>query len=202
MFYEPHARDEALLPRSPINAIVAPRPIGWIATMSRAGEVNLAPYSFFNVFCSVPPIVGFSSVGRKDSLSFAEETGEFTFSLATGPLREQVNLTSASLPRGQSEFAFAGLEAAPSRLVRPMVVAQSPAAFECVVTEIVRLKTRAGAEAGAHLVLGEVVGVHIDDRFIRDGRFDTAQALPLGRCGYHDYCVIDDQFAMPPPAAG
>ncbi|WP_342361666.1 flavin reductase family protein [Terrarubrum flagellatum] len=203
MFYEPKARDRSLLPHDPFKAIIAPRPIGWVTTIARDGSVNLAPYSFFNAFSGNPPIIGFSSEGVKDSASFAEETREFTFNLATFDLRDKMNQTSAPLPRGTSEFAHASLTPAPARIVKPPRVAESPASLECVVTEIVALKDRYGVAAGALLVIGEVVGVHIDDRFVKDGRFDTAGAQPIARCGYQDYAVVNELFSIVrPPGAG
>ncbi len=203
MFYEPHARDRSILPHDPFKAIIAPRPIGWVTTMSRDGAVNLAPYSFFNAFSGAPPIVGFSSESLKDSAAFSDETREFTFNLATFDLRHQMNLTSAPLPRGVSEFEHAGLTPAPARLVRPPRVAESPASLECVVTEIIALKDRHGQRAGALLVVGEVVGVHLDDRFVANGRFDTAGAQPIARCGYQDYAVVKELFSIVrPPGAG
>jgi flavin reductase (DIM6/NTAB) family NADH-FMN oxidoreductase RutF len=127
LFFEPQQRDKSVFPHDPFKALVVPRPIGWIATMSAKGELNLAPYSYFNAFSSNPPIVGFSSEGEKDSSTFAMETGEFVWSMATWDLRDPMNASAASLPRGQSEFAHARLETAPSRLVKPPRVAASPA---------------------------------------------------------------------------
>jgi flavin reductase (DIM6/NTAB) family NADH-FMN oxidoreductase RutF len=202
MFYETDKRDQTRLPRDPFKAIVAPRPIGWISTRARDGRINLAPYSFFNGFGSAPPIVGFSSEGWKDSATFAKETGEFVANLATGPLRDSMNATSAALPRGENEFAHAGLTMAECRLVSAPRVAESPAALECKVVEVVEIRTRSGAWSGSVLTLGEVVGVHIDDAYIRDGRFDTARAHPLARCGYQDYAMVDEVFALARPRGG
>lgn len=190
MFYEPRQRDTVKLPRSPINAIVAPRPIGWISSISSQGDINLAPYSFFNVFCSDPPIIGFSSIGLKDTLSFINETMEFTYSMATADLIDQVHITSSQAPRGASEFTLAGLMTAPSRLVSAPRVAESPAALECRVTQVTRLIDAAAQECDAYLVLGEVIGVYIDDRLLENGRFITEKARPLSRCGYNDYATI------------
>jgi flavin reductase (DIM6/NTAB) family NADH-FMN oxidoreductase RutF len=200
IFFEPQSRDRSLFPHDPFKALVAPRPIGWIATMSAQGELNLAPYSYFNAFSSNPPIVGFSSEGEKDSSTFAMETGEFVWSMATWALRDQMNASAASLPRGESEFAHAGLETAPSRLVRPPRVAASPAAFECRVTEMVKLKDLDGRDSGRRLVLGLVVGVHLDERFVRDGRVDSAAMRPIARGGYDEYSVVERVFTMPRPA--
>src|SRR5580765_4344824 len=174
IFFEPRHRDRNVFPHDPFKALVVPRPIGWIATVSARGELNLAPYSYFNAFSSNPPIVGFSSEGEKDSSTFAMETGEFVWSMATWDLRDEMNASAASLPRGQSEFAHAKLETAPSRLVKPPRVAASPASFECRVTEMVKLKDVDGSDSGRRLVLGRVVGVHLDERFVRAGRVDSA----------------------------
>ena len=200
IFYEPRARDKTLFPHDPFKALVVPRPIGWIATVSAKGELNLAPYSYFNAFSSNPPIVGFSSEGDKDSSIFAMETGEFVWSMATWELRDEMNASAASLPRGQSEFAHAKLETARSRLVKPPRVAASPASFECRVTELVKLKDVDGADSGRRLVLGRVVGIHLDERFVREGRVDSAAMRPIARGGYDEYSVVDRVFSMPRPA--
>jgi flavin reductase (DIM6/NTAB) family NADH-FMN oxidoreductase RutF len=202
MFYETVKRDRAKLPHDPFKAIVAPRPIGWISTRALDGRINLAPYSFFNGFCSAPPIVGFSSEGWKDSASFARESGEFVANLATNDLRDPMNATSAPLPRGENEFAHAGLTMAECRLVAPPRVAESPASLECKVVEIVEIRTQSGAWSGSVLTIGEVVGVHIDESYIRDGRFDTAGAQPLARCGYQDYAAVDSVFMLARPKGG
>jgi flavin reductase (DIM6/NTAB) family NADH-FMN oxidoreductase RutF len=199
LFFEPDQRDRNLLPHDPFKAMVIPRPVGWISTRSRAGAVNLAPYSYFNGFSSNPRIVGFSSEGDKDSSSFAEETGEFVWSMATWELREQMNATAAPLPRGQSEFEHARLETEPSRLVAPPRVRGSPAAMECRVTQVIRLKELGGATLQRVLVLGQVVGMHIDERFIRDGRLDASAMRPIARCGYDEYTVVDSIFSMERP---
>ena len=203
MFYETGARDKARLPHDPFKAIVAPRPIGWISTRALDGRVNLAPYSFFNGFASNPPIVGFSSDGGyKDSATFAKDSGEFVANLATLALRDPMNLTSAPFPRGENEFLHAGLTMAPCRLVAAPRVLESPASLECKVVEVVEIKNRAGEWRGHVLTLGEVVGVHIDEAFIRDGRFDTARAKPLARCGYQDYAVVEQVFSLARPKGG
>jgi flavin reductase (DIM6/NTAB) family NADH-FMN oxidoreductase RutF len=201
MFYE--TRSGHGLPHDPFKAIVAPRPIGWISSLDAQGRVNLAPYSFFNAFSTHPPIVGFSSEGLKDSVSFIAETGEFVCNLATYDLREAMNATSAPLPRGESEFSHAGLGMEPSRLVKPPRVKGVPAALECRLVEIVPLRTSDGDALPARLVLGHVVGVHIDEAFLTaDGRFDTARARPIARCGYMDYAVVDSLFAIRRPRGG
>jgi flavin reductase (DIM6/NTAB) family NADH-FMN oxidoreductase RutF len=200
IFYEPHQRDRAFLPHDPFKAMVIPRPVGWISAVSAKGEVNLAPYSYFNAFSSNPPIVGFSSEGEKDSQVFAMETGEFVWSMATYALRDGMNATAASLPRGQSEFAHARLETAPCRLVRAPRVKDAPAALECRVTEMICLKDLDGSDTGRRLVLGRVVGVHLDERFVKNGRLDAAAMQPIARGGYDEYSVVERVFTMPRPA--
>lgn len=190
------------LAHDPFKAIVAPRPIGWITALSAKGEINLSPYSFFNAVSSRPNIVMFSSEQKKDAVSFIEETGEFTCSLATMALAQQMNLTSAPLPRGESEYDHAGLAMAPSKFVKPPRVAASPAALECKLLSIQQLKDLDGNEVPRWMVLGQVVGVFIDDRYIVDGRFDTAGANPIARCGYADYAEVDSLFSITRPAGG
>ena len=202
MYYETRQRDKALLPHDPFKAIVAPRPIGWISTRSRDGRINLAPYSFFNGFNSAPPILGFSSEGDKDSVTFARESGEFVANFASFDLMQPMSRTSAPLPRGQSEFAYSGLTMAECRLVKAPRVAECPASMECKLIEIIRLKSHLGEPLNSHLVLGEVVAFHIEDRFIRDGRFDLAAAKALARCGDQDYAVVDKLIALARPAGG
>lgn len=196
MFYEPETRDRKLLPYDPFKAIVAPRPIGWITSISAKGEVNLAPYSFFNGINSRPNLVMFGSEGFKDSVAFIEETREFVCNLATWDLREQMNETAAPMPRGHNEMKRAGLTPAASRLVKPPRVAESPCALECKLVRIVPLQTFDGKPVDCHVVFGQVVGVHIDDRFIVNGLVDTAAMRPIARCGYDQYAVVDSVFAM------
>jgi flavin reductase (DIM6/NTAB) family NADH-FMN oxidoreductase RutF len=202
MFYEPRQRDKAILPHDPIKAIVAPRPIGWISTRALDGRINLAPYSFFNAVSTSPCIVAFSSEGMKDSSSFAMESGEFVANLATFDLFRQISETSAPLARGTSEFEHAGLTMAASRLVKAPRVAEAHAALECKVVEIVQLRNHHGHPLDNHLVLGEVIGVHIEDGYIRDGRFDTAKAQPLARLGYHDYSYVEKLVTLARPKGG
>jgi flavin reductase (DIM6/NTAB) family NADH-FMN oxidoreductase RutF len=194
MFYETAKNDHGL-PRDPFKAIVAPRPIGWITSISAKGEVNLAPYSFFNAVSDEPPIVMFASEGPKDSIVYIEETGEFVCNLATYDLRDAVVTTGVEFPRGVNEMNEAGLAAAPSRLVRPPRVAASPCALECTLLQIVRLGDIDGASHRI-VVFGKVVGIHIDERFLKDGRLDTAAMQPIARCGYADYSVLDKVFQM------
>lgn len=197
MFYEPEKRDRTLLPHDPFKAIIAPRPIGWITSMSAKGEVNLAPYSFFNGIFSKPNMVMFSSEGHKDSVAFIEETGEFVCNLATYDLREQMNDTSAPVVRGVNEMERAGLAPSPCRMVKPPRVAASPCALECKMLKIVKMDALDGSPLDCHVVFGQVVGVHIDDRFLKDGILDTAAMRPIARCGYADqYSVVDQMFSM------
>jgi flavin reductase (DIM6/NTAB) family NADH-FMN oxidoreductase RutF len=201
IFYEPQARDRALLPHDPFKALVAPRPIGWVSTVDGDGAVNLAPYSFFNAVCDVPPMVMFSSAGMKDSAAFAHATREFVWNLPTYALREAMNATSAGLPRGTSEFAHAGLELAPSRLVAPPRVAASPCAMECRVVHTLELHDVDGAPTDRHVIVGQVVGIHLDEDYVVDGQVDTAALEPIARCGYLDeYAVVNELFSMRRPA--
>lgn len=167
MFYEP--KDGTGLPHNPFKAIVAPRPIGWIGTRSRKGAVNLAPYSFFNAVCDTPPMVMFSSSGVKDSLVFIEETGEFTASLVSDHLKTHMNASSVDAPRGVNEFEYAGLTQAPGRLVGAPWVKEAYAALECVAVEIRRLQDKEGRHTDNYMVIGEVIGVHIDDSVLTEG---------------------------------
>jgi flavin reductase (DIM6/NTAB) family NADH-FMN oxidoreductase RutF len=201
MFYEPGNRDKRLLAHDPFKAIVAPRPIGWVTSMSAKGDINLAPYSFFNGVNSTPNLVMFASEGRKDSVSFIAETKEFVCNLATWELREAMNATSAPFPRGINEMERAGLKPAPSRLVKPPRVAAAPCALECKLVKIVALETFDAKPLDSHVVIGQVVGVHIDDRYIVDGRLDTAAMKPIARCGYDQYAVVESLFAMQRPAS-
>jgi flavin reductase (DIM6/NTAB) family NADH-FMN oxidoreductase RutF len=190
------------LAHDPFNALVAPRPIGWVSTISAAGLVNLAPYSFFNAFNYRPPIIGFCSLGEKDSLRNARETGAFVWNLATRDLAEAMNATSAAAPRDVNEFTLAGLTPAPSLKVTPPRVAESPVNMECQVTQIVPLQTASGVQTSAWMVFGEVVAVHIDCSLIRDGVYDTFAAHPILRCGgTADYAEIGPEahFQMTRP---
>jgi flavin reductase (DIM6/NTAB) family NADH-FMN oxidoreductase RutF len=198
MFYDTRKNDHGL-PRDPFKAIVAPRPVGWITSMSAKGEINLAPYSFFNAVSDQPPIVLFSSEGQKDSLAFVQETKEFVCSLATLDMLDAVVTTGIAFPRGINEMEQAGIAGAPSRLVRPPRVAASPCALECKLLQIVALDDLDGRETHRHVAFGQVVGIHIDDRFIKDGRLDTAAMQPIARCGYADYAVVDKVISVVRP---
>lgn len=192
-FYEP-AKGHGL-PHDPFNAIIGPRPIGWISSQADDGGLNLAPYSFFNAFNYTPPIIGFCSQGRKDSLRNVEQNGEFVWNLATRSLAEAMNRSCAPAPPEVDEFVLAGLTPAPSRIVAPPRVAQSPVSFECRCTQIVQLRSAAGGELPAWLVLGEVVGVHIAPEMLKDGVYDTASAGHILRGG-----GAGDYFEVTPAA--
>ena len=171
------------LPHDPFNAIVGPRPIGWISTRSASGVNNLAPYSFFNAFNYVPPIIGFASIGYKDTLRNIEETGEFVWNLTTRALAEAMNQSCAAVGPDVSEFALAGLTPMASTVVAPPRVAESPVTFECKRTQILQLQGADGAQVETWLVLGEVVAVHIDQALLKDGVYDTAAAGHVLRGG-------------------
>lgn len=171
------------LPHDPFNAIVGPRPIGWISSRSSEGVLNLAPYSFFNAFNYTPPIIGFCSIGRKDSLTNIEATGEFVWNLATRTLAEAMNQSCAPVAPEVDEFALSGLTAVPSQIVAVPRVKETPVAFECKVTQIIQLQGANGQTVPSWLVLGEVVAVHIDKSLLKDGIYDTAAAEPILRGG-------------------
>ncbi len=170
-FYEPSKGHG--LPHDPFNAIIGPRPIGWVSSRGADGSVNLAPYSFFNGFNYTPPIIGFSSTSLKDTVRNCQETGEVVWNLATRALGEAMNQTCAPVPYGTSEFGIAGLAMAPPRLVSVPMVAASLVNFECKVTEIINLKSSTGGHTPAWMVFGEVIAVHIDPAALKDGVFDT-----------------------------
>ena len=181
------------LAHDPLNAIVAPRPIGWIGTRASDGVLNLAPYSFFNLFNYRPPILGFASIGWKDSVRNIAATGNFTWNLATAPLAEKMNASAAIVPPEVDEFALAGLTPAASRMVKAPRVAESPVCFECRLTQIIRLAGADGAETDTWLTLGEAVMIHIDESLIVDGVYDTVKGNPLLRGGgAADYFTISE----------
>ncbi|WP_394648296.1 flavin reductase family protein [uncultured Sphingomonas sp.] len=195
-FYEPaHGHG---LAHDPLNAIVAPRPIGWVSTVSAQGRRNLAPYSFFNLFSYRPPIIGFCSLGEKDSLANARAGGAFVWNLATRDLAVAMNETSAATEA--DEFVRAGLETLPSARVAPPRVALSPVQFECEVTQIVQLRDRNGADLPGWLVMGEAVAIHIDRAMLEDGVYRTERARPILRGGGPaDYFEVGEKFAMRRP---
>jgi flavin reductase (DIM6/NTAB) family NADH-FMN oxidoreductase RutF len=180
-FYEP--KNGHGLPHDPFNALVAPRPIGWISTQDCEGKLNLAPYSFFNAFNYTPPIIGFSSIGYKDSLRNIEENGEFCWSLVTRPLAEAMNQTSAAVDASVDEYTLAGLTPKDSRVTAVPHVAESPVSFECKLTQILQLTGKNSQLIDTWVVFGEVVGVHIKQDLLQDGIYDTANAEPVMRGG-------------------
>ncbi|WP_322366939.1 flavin reductase family protein [Pseudomonas sp. Teo4] len=197
-YYEP-AKGHGL-PHDPFNAIVGPRPIGWISSQDSDGQLNLAPYSFFNAFNYIPPIIGFCSVGRKDSLNNIEQTGEFVWNLATRPLAEAMNQSCAAVPAQVNEFELSNLTATPSRIVKVPRVGESPVAFECKVSQIVQLKRADQELVPSWLILGEVVAVHIAEHLLKDGIYDTAAAEPILRGGGPaDYFELGNLFKMVRP---
>jgi flavin reductase (DIM6/NTAB) family NADH-FMN oxidoreductase RutF len=200
MFYEPHLGHG--LPHDPFKAIIAPRPIGWISSLDQQGRPNLAPYSFFNAVHSSPPMLAFTSESMKHSAANAIATGEFVFNLCTRPLFDAMNISSDTLPEGVSEFEAAGLTTAPCRIVKAPRVAAAPAALECKVTHSMQLQDMHGAPLKGWIIIGQVVGVHIDEAYITDGRFDTAKAQPLARCGYRDYAAVTEMFEALRPTDG
>lgn len=201
MFY-PTDTNAHGLKHDPFKAIVAPRPIGWIGTKGRDGSINLAPYSFFNIVSDSPKIVMFSSSGRKDSLRNAQESGVFTASLASRHLAESVNASSVAVPYGTDEFEIAGLSPLMGQLVDAPYVAEAYTALECRVTEIIQPNTLEGGKADSHMVFGQVVGIHISEEVIRNGRIDMGILHPIARMGYRDYSDGGtDVFEMTRPTA-
>lgn len=198
MFYEAAGNRHGLA-HDPFKALVSPRPIGWISTRSPEGHVNLAPYSFFNAVSDDPMIVMFASAGMKDTARFAISSGEFVANLATAELATAVNRTSAPAPTGVSEFTISGLTEAPSRIVAAPCVAEAAASLECRVTEYFEPRTLSGGRSSWTIVFGEVVGIHIADRVIRERRVDMGLVKPLARLGYLDYSAADAVFEMHRP---
>jgi flavin reductase (DIM6/NTAB) family NADH-FMN oxidoreductase RutF len=198
LFYDALKGDHGL-PHDPVNALVAPRPIGWISSLSAEGVANLAPYSYFNLMASRPPVVVFGSGLVKDSQRNIEATGEFVCNIAGWDLREEMNQSSAQVGADVDEFALAGLETAPSTLVRPPRVRRALAALECRYVQTVPLPTGTERPHFFQMVIGLVVGVHIDDSVITNGLVDVTRIRPLSRLGYMDYAVVNEVFAMQRP---
>ena len=198
MFYEPKAGHG--LPRDPFKALVAPRPIGWFTTLNQDGSVNVGPYSYFNAVADHPPVIVFAAGARdeervKDSARNAEEAGEFVHNMVTYDLREQMNTTSDEVAPGVEEAAMADLALAPSRLVKTPRIAASPVALECHTMRTLEIP-QTPPRGATRLVFGEVIGVHIDDRILKDGRVDLGLARPIARLGYANYAVVDNIFRM------
>ena len=202
MFYEIATMAHGLS-YDPFKACVAPRPIGWLTTLSKDGIVNLAPYSFFNAVADDPPMVMFATTGRdvhgpKDTLRNIEATGEFAINLATFDLREQMNASSANVAPHVDEFELAKLTKGMCRLIKAPRVAESPVCLECVLFRVIDLPDDAG-KVSDFLIIGRVVGVHIDDRFIEEGRVNTAAMRPIARLGYSEYATVEQAWRMRRP---
>lgn len=200
MFYRPQTEPHGLA-HNPFKALVAPRPIGWMSSLDAEGRANLAPFSFFNAVADTPPMVMYSSTGRKlgrdeskDTLANIRATGEFVANIVPLSLQDAMNLSSAALPADVDEFDRAGLGRTPSVMVAPPRVAAAPAALECRLWRIIDLPGEAN-----HLVFGEVVGIHIEDAVIRDGIVDVTLYRPLARLGYRDYAAVAEVFALDRP---
>lgn len=198
MFYDARKNDHGFQ-NDPFKAIVAPRPIGWVSTLSAAGVANLAPYSYFNAVAQDPHYIVLGSGGRKDTLRNIQDTDEFALSLATFDLREQMNASSANVAHGVDEFSLAGLGKAACRFIAAPRVAESPVCLECRLFKVIDLPDDGGSVAD-YLIIGRVIGIHIDDRFIADGRVDTAAMQPIARLGYSEYATVTEAWRMRRPA--
>ena len=196
MHFDPRKKRDHGLPHNPFKALVAPRPIGWISTLSTSGVVNLAPYSFFNAVADFPPMVMFSSTGVKHSQINAEATGEFVANLVSYELRDEMVGTSAEVGPEVSEPEVVGLEMAPSVNVKPPRVARAPAAMECKYLKTVPLTDIDGNLSESAMIIGQVIGVYIDDAVITDGMVDLAKIRPVARLGYADYSAVDRVFKL------
>ncbi|KAF2218596.1 hypothetical protein BDZ85DRAFT_80013 [Elsinoe ampelina] len=201
MFYRPGSDTEDHgLPHDPFKACVVPRPIGWISTLSQDGKANLAPYSQFNNLTFDPPLVMFSSNQntdgtRKDTVVNVETTGRFVWNLATWDLREAVNITAEQLPHGDDEFERAGLEKEKANLTDIPMVKRSPVKFECEYHSTIRIPGNPPMGT-VDIIIGKVVAVHIADDALTDGMLDVTKTKPIARCGYYQYCMIDQTFEM------
>lgn len=194
MFYRP--ADGHGLPHNPFNAIVTPRPIGWLSSTGSMGD-NLAPYSFFNAVAYTPPQVMFASTGIKDSLLNIRETGVFAVNIVEAAMLDRMNQTSAALPRDADEFARAGVDREPCRTIPCPRVTGAPAVLECVVTQEVALKGR-----GNFMIVAEVTGIHLREDCVVDGRFDVTRFQPVARLGYRDYTIVREVFEVLRPGEG
>ena len=202
MYYDADKNDHGL-PHDPFKALVAPRPIGWISSRNLAGQVNLAPYSYFNAICDRPKLVVFSSsFGAKDSATFAQESGEFVANFVSAPLASQMNASSIDAPRGVSEFDLTGLHEAPCQRVAVPRVAEAYAALECKVTQVIVPRTLAQTDADAVLIFGQVVGVYLNEAILTEGLVDVSKARPVSRLGYFDFAVTTETFRMLRPRWG
>lgn len=199
MFYETANNDHGL-PHNPFKAIVSPRPIGWISSLDAEGRTNLAPYSFFNAVSDRPPMVMFSSSGYKDSAANVEATGEFVCNMASWDLKDEMNVSSAAVSNETCEFELSGLEMAPSRLIKTPRVARAVTALECKYLQTLRLKDLDGTETDNWIVFGQVVGIHIDESILVNGKVDVTRFKPLSRLGYMEYAAIAEVFEMTRPS--
>lgn len=207
MYYRPETDQDHGLPHNPYNAIIAPRPIGWVSTVDENGVANLAPFSFFNAAAYHPPILTVSFTGeklgdrqgeRKDTLANIRATGEFAVNIVSTALIEQMNITAGHLPPDGEEFELAGLTAAPCNEITPPRVGESPASLECRLLQLVELPNNA---PGCNVtVFGQVVGVHIDDAILKNGMIDPSIYKPLARMGYVNYATIDSVFNLKRPS--
>ncbi len=185
------------LAHDPFKALIAPRPIGWIGSISKDGIYNLAPYSFFNAISDRPHYVMFSSKNIKDSVRNVQETGEFTCSMSNWDTRDGMNISSAPVPPDVDEFPISGLTATASKFVKPPRVKESPAAFECRYWKTVELPDVVpGSDQGHFMVIGQVIGIYIDDAYISNGTVDTGAMRPLARLGYMDYAVVTPETML------
>lgn len=205
IFYEPGGHKAAGFKHDPFKSFISPRPIGWIGSIDGQGRTNLAPYSFFNAMASNPPIVVFGSGSRpdgtkKDSQLNIEETGEFTLNVVAHALRDQMNETSAALPHGDDEMRHAGLEGAPSRLIKPLRVSKAPISMECVYLQTVELECWAAPQRN-FTIFGKVVGVHVSEDVVVDGLARPERWQPVSRLGYFDYATVTETFEMFRPAS-
>lgn len=212
LFFEPdQLRDAEVLAalgldRNPVTALVLPRPIAWVSTLGADGTANLAPFSFSGMVSQSPAMVMFCANashidgGEKDTLKNVRATGEFVFNIATFELRHQMNASSAPLERGKDEFDLIGLEKAASRIVKPPRVAQSPVSLECSVVTIVDLPADEVTAQRNCLTIGRILGVHVKQELIRDGKIDIMRSQPLARLGYLDYATCQDVFTMVRPS--
>ena len=199
IFHSYNPKEGHLLPHDPIKSIVAPRPIGWISTVDLDGNINLAPYSFFNLVNSNPPMVMFSSEGRKDTLQNVEATNEFCINLATYELADQMAQTGLEVSRNVDEMASANLKSIPSTSIRSPRIAESPASLECRVVGIQQLEELGGDKLNTYMVIGQIVMVHINKLFLREGYYDLAATKTIARAGYlDDYVLADSTFKLPP----
>ena len=204
MFYRP--ADGHGLPHDPFKAIVTPRPIGWISSLDAEGRANLAPYSFFNGCGDAPPLVMFAQTGRKsrpepvkDSIANIRETGEFACNIVSQALKDAMNLSSGTYQPEVDEFELAGLTKAPGKAISAPHVAEAPAVLECRLVKIVDDLPSWREHAFNIMIIGEVVGVHIDDAIVKDGRVDVLGYNPVARMGYMDYTTVTDIWAMKRP---